>query len=476
MHRKKPVNEKAILQQGVTHLLLKLSCPAMAGMMIFSMFSLVDTFFVARLGPDCLAALTMVIPVQVLITSMASATGVGIISLVGRTLGSNESVYADNAAWHGLILAVIYGGIFPLLGFNYMDDLLLLFGCNTKIMILSKGYMQILLLGCIFTFIPIILCSAIQGEGNTTIPVLISIIGIAFNVILDPIFIFGMGPVKAMGLEGAALAGVLAQLLCTILAAGTVIYRKEFLSWSFSSFKPSFKVLVDIYRVALPSLIMELTGVFIMGYINRILAGFSFTAVAALGVFLRIRSMMYMPVFGLIQGTMPITAFAYGAGKYDRVKETIIKASTVAFVFMLAAWYIMQIHPLWLIKYFSTDPALTVLGINSMRLATIFIPLIGPVLILNTVLQAVDRGFTAMLLFLCRQLGFFLPLLIFLPNYLGLNGVWLAFSLSELLAAFLAFFILVRFWRTLSKKKNSPFRTAFGWQYFFKRIVAWLRC
>ncbi len=447
----------------------------MAGMMIFSMFSLVDTLFVARLGSDCLAALTMVIPVQVLIASMASATGVGITSLVGRTLGSNESAYADNAAWHGLILGIIYGCVFPLLGFHYMDELLIFFGCSTKILILSKGYMQILLSGCIFTFVPIILCSAIQGEGNTLLPVLISIIGIAFNVILDPIFIFGLGPIKAMGLEGAALAGVLAQVLCTILAGGIVICRKQFLSWSLYHFKPSCKVLIDIHRVALPSLIMELTGVFIMGYINRILAGFSFTAVAALGVFLRIRSMMYMPVFGLIQGTMPIAAFAYGAGKFDRVKETIIKASTLAFAFMLAAWYIMQIHPLCIIKYFSTDPALTVLGVNCMRLATVFIPLIGPVLILNTVLQAVDRGFTAMLLSLCRQLGFFLPLLIFLPDHLGLNGVWLAFSLSELLAAMLALLIFVRLWRTLPKKKNSPFFTAFGWQYVFKRIGAWLR-
>lgn len=465
-----------MLTQGVGYLLLRLSLPAMAGMILFSMFSLVDSWFVARLGPDNLAALTLVIPVQVLITSMASATGVGITSLIGRALGSGQRAYADNTAWHGLGLSLIYGVVLLLLGSAYMDELLLFFGCSTEILLLSKGYMQILLVGCIFTFIPIILCSVIQGEGNTLMPVLISLVGITLNVVLDPIFIFGLGPVKAMDLNGAACAGVLAQILATVLAGVLVIKKKRFLSWSKVNFAPSVKVLADIYRVGFPTLIMELAGVLVMGYMNRILAGFSFTAVAALGIFLRIRSTMYMPVFGLVQATMPIAAFAFGAGNLERVKETVIKASVTAFCFMVGAWYIMQFHPLGIIQCFSDDPALTVLGVNCMRLAALCVPLIGPVLILNTVLQAVGRGFTAMFLSLCRQLIFFLPLLIILPGELGLNGVWLAFSLSELLAAILALVIFVRLWQQLqSKQGRSPFFIQLGWRYFFWRIYTWLK-
>ncbi|KUG04273.1 multi antimicrobial extrusion protein (na(+)/drug antiporter) [hydrocarbon metagenome] len=453
----------------------RLSLPAMAGMILFSMFSLVDTWFVARLGPDSLAALTMVIPVQVLISSMASATGVGITSLIGRTLGSGEKAYGDNTAWHGLILSIIYSLVFLMLGLAYIDELLMFFGCSSKILLLSKAYMQILLIGCVFTFVPIILCSVMQGEGNTLLPVLISLVGIIFNVALDPIFIFGLGPIKAMGLEGAAYAGVLAQMLATVLAGVLVVKKKRFLTWSTVNFSPSLKVLVDIYRVGFPTLVMEVAGVMVMGYMNRILAGFSFTAVAALGVFLRIRSMLYMPVFGLVQGTMPIAAFAFGAGNLDRVKETIIKAGATSFVLMIAAWYVMQFHPLILITHFSQDPALTVLGINCIRLATIFIPLIGPVIILNTVLQAVNRGFTAMFLSLSRQLVFFFPLLVLLPKHLGLNGVWLAFSLSEFLAAVLALLIFIRLWRTLQIKKDSPFFLDFGWQYAMKRVYTWLK-
>jgi putative MATE family efflux protein len=444
-------------------------------MLLFSLFNLIDTFFIARLGSESLAALTMVIPVQVLISSMASATGVGITSLIGRSLGSQDIGYADNAAWHGVILSIFYSIVLPLIGFHCIEELLLLFGCSNNILALSKEYMEIILAGSIFTFVPIILCSAIQGEGNTLLPVLVSIVGIILNVILDPILIFGAGPIKGMGLAGAALAGVLAQVLCTILAVTAVVYKKAFLSWSPANFKPSLQVLADIHRVALPSLVMELTAVFVTGYINKTLASFSFTAVAAFGVFMRVRAMLYMPVFGLTQGTMPIASFAYGAKKYDRVKETIIKASLISFVYMVIAWYVMQFHPLWIIKYFSQDPTLTSLGINCMHLASLFVPLIGPVIILSTILQAIGKGFTAMFLSLCRQFGFFLPLLMVLPDFLGLNGVWLAFSLTELLVSWLALFFFLRLWKQLQIKKNPAFFLAFGWDYVFRRIYSWLR-
>lgn len=446
----------------------------MAGMFIMSVFGLVDTFFVARLGSDALAALTLVIPVQVLITSMASATGVGITSLIGRTLGKGDRAYADNAAWHGVILAIFYGIIFIWLGMKYMDEILLLFGCETHIFVLSKGYMRIILGGCFFTFVPIILTSVIQGEGDTFFPVMIAMVSVALNVLLDPVFIFGMGPIAGMGLNGAAAAGVIAQGVSSLLAVSLVVKRKRILSWSIRNFHPSIRVFMDIYRVGVPSLVMELTGVLIMGYLNRILAGYSYTAVAALGIFLRIRSMMYMPVFGLIQGTMPIAAFAFGAGNFNRVKEILVKASAASFAFMALAWFIMQVHPLWIIQYFSREPALTLLGVNCMRTAALFVPLIGPVLILSTILQAAGKGVEAMVLSLCRQIGFFLPLLIILPHYYSLNGVWMAFAASEFLAACLALLFLVRLWREL-QRPGVPFFLLFGWRYALRRFLVWLK-
>lgn len=448
----------------------------MMGMMIYSIFSLCDTFFVARLGAPALAALSFCIPVQVLLVSIGSATGVGLTSLIARTLGSGERARADNAAWHGVLISFVYGGLFLAFGFRFMDDLLLLFGCTPETFALARGYLQIILAGCVFAFVPVTLGNIVQGEGNTTIPVLVSLAAIVLNVLFDPFFIFGLGPVKAMGLNGAALASVLAQVLSSILLVVIVMRRRAYLSWSWEHFNPSISVVAGIYKVGLPTMVMEIAGVLVMIYINRILAGYSYTAVAALGIFLRIRSLVFMPVLGLLQGTMPIASFAYGARQYDRVKEVLIKASATATLIMAGGWIIMQCYPLWIMNFFSSDPGLTYVGVTCLRLATIFLPLIGPVLILSTVLQALGKGMTAMWLSLARQLGFFLPLLFFLPPLLQLNGVWLTFSIAELLSALLGCVFLIYLWRQLQTPKNrQPVIMMFNRGYFFKRLLAWMR-
>ena len=469
------IKENEMLNNSVGFLIVKLSFPVMAGMIVYSLFSLVDTFYVARLGSKALAAITISMPIQILITSVAAATGVGLTSFIARSLGQGEVNMADNTAWHGVIAGLIYGVLFFFVGMSYIDDLLIFFSCPPEIFLLSKSYLQIILIACVFTFIPILLGSIIQGEGNTFLPVFAALLAIIFNVVLDPVFIFGLGFVKGMGLDGAAVASVLAQILSTFLIIGIVCKRQAFLSWSWRNFKPSLKVIIEIYKVGLPTMIMEITGVVIMLYINRVLADHSYASIAALGIFLRVRSLAYMPVYGISQGAMPIAAFAYGAGNLDRVKETIIKASILSLFFMGGAWLIMQYYPLWIIDFFSDDPSLTLLASRCMRLATICMPLMGPLLILYTVFQALGKGATAMCLSLLRQLGFFLPLLLILPAYFSINGVWLAFSISELMSAAVAILFLIRLWRELQTGKKLALLMLFKTRYMSRRLLAWLR-
>lgn len=464
-----------MLDRSVGVLLIKLSFPAMAGMVLYSILNLTDIFFIARLGPVALAAMTISIPIQVFITSIASATGVGLTSLIARTLGRNDIKNADNIAWHGLFISIIYGLIFIIIGMNYLDNLLLFFGCTPETFALSKGYLNIIMLGCVFTFVPVMLGQIIQGEGNTILPILVALIGITLNVIFDPLFIFGIGSINGRGLNGAAMASVLAQIISSLLVVIIVIKRRAFLTWSIANFKPSIRILYGIYKVGFPAMVMEITGTFIMAFLNRVLGGYSYTAVAALGIFLRIRSLIYMPVYGLTQGTMPIAAFAFGAGNVDRVKETIIKASMFSLLFMGISWFAVQYYPLSIMNFFSSDPALTVMGVNCLRLATIFVPLMGPIFILYTVFQALGKGTTAMCLSLLRQLGFFLPLIIILPIYLNLNGVWLAFSLSELLSAVLATVFFIKLWRELQVKNKLPVIMLLNKGYAIKRFLAWLK-
>lgn len=464
-----------MVNQSVGSLLIRLSFPATAGMMLYSLFSLIDTFFVARLGSLSLAALTLMIPVQILLISVSSATGVGLTSLIGRTLGSGNVRVADNVAWHGVIISIIYGAIFMVLGMRYIDALLILFGCTPETFALSKEYLKIILWGSFFTFLPMTLGNIVQGEGNTFLPMIVSLTGIILNVLLDPVFIFGWGPIPALALNGAAIATVLSQMLITVLIVAVVARKSSLLTWSWNHFRPSWRVISDIYRVGFPTMVMEITSVAIMAVLNRILTGYSSTAVAALGIFLRVRSLAYMPVYGLAQGTMPITAFAFGAGLADRVKETMIKASTLGFFFMGIAWLIMQYYPVWVVELFSYDPALTLVGVTCMRIATMFLPLMGPLVILYTVLQSVGKGFSAMWLSLARQVVLFLPLLLILPRYYSLNGVWLAFAISELCAAGLALLFFIHLWSTLQRRNKVAVFMLLRHGYFFDRFKSWLR-
>jgi putative MATE family efflux protein len=464
-----------MLQDSVARLLFRLSVPVTAGMLLYSLFSLIDTFFVAKLGPLSFAALTLVIPLQILLISVSSATGVGLTSLIGRTLGCGNVKLADNVAWHGIMISLIYGVLAMAVGLHYIDSLLIAFGCTPETFALSREYLQIVLWGSMFTFLPMTLGNIIQGEGNTFIPMVISLLGISLNVVFDPIFIFGWAGIPPLGLNGAAVATVLSQVIITAAIIIMVRRRQNLLTWSWAHFHPSLRVIIEIYRVGFPTMVMEVVSVVILAIINRTLAGYSYTAVAALGIFMRIRSLAFMPVHGLAQGTMPIASFAYGARLFDRVKETIIKSSTLAFVFLGTGWLIMQYQPAWVMQFFSQDPMLTVVGITCMQMATLFLPLMGPLVILYTILQAVGKGFTAMWLSLTRQVVFFLPLLLILPRYYSLNGVWLAFSFSEMLTATLALVFLIRLWRDLQERNKLAIVMLLRRGYLLQRLKAWLK-
>ncbi|MDI9466575.1 MAG: MATE family efflux transporter [Bacillota bacterium] len=350
-----------------------------------------------------------------------------------------------------------------------------MFGSTPETFALSREYMQIILWGSLFTFLPMTLGNIIQGEGNTFIPMVISLLGISLNVVFDPIFIFGWAGMPALGLNGAAVATVLSQMVTTVVIIALAKRKISKLTWSRANFRPSLRVVSEIYRVGFPAMIMELVSVMNLTIINRTLTGYSYTAVAALGIFMRIRSLAHMPVHGLAQGTMPIAAFAYGARQYDRVKETIIKSAILAFFFMGTAWAILQYKTVWVMQFFSQDPMLTVVGVTCMQMATLFLPFVGPLVILYTVLQAVGKGFTAMWLSMTRQVVFFLPLLLFLPHYYSLNGVWLAFSLSEMLTTLVALVFLISLWRELQVRNKFTVVMLFRVGYLLERLRAWLR-
>lgn len=461
--------------QRVGPLLFKLSFPAMVGMVLYAMFSLVDTYFIARLGSQALAALTLSVPLQVLISSLASASATGLTSLLSRTLGAGDSRTGDNIAWHGLIIAVVYGVCFTLVGIYFLDPLLLLFGCTADTFSLCREYLQVVLAGSVLTFLLIILENIMQGEGDTLMPMLVGLGGIILNVFFDPLFIFGLGPVPGMGMRGAAWATVLSELLSLLLIYLVITRRRLLLAWRWKNFRPSLKVIKGVYAVGLPMLMAELGWVLTMTIQNRLVAGYGYAAVAAVGIFLRVRSFCLTPVFGLAQAALPVAAFAHGAGSAERIKETLVKSGVLGMFLLLAAVIFMQCHPEWIIGLFSRDAALNELGAGGLRLATLCFPLLSLIFMVSTVLQALGKGVKAMMMSMLRQLVLFLPLLLMLPRVWGLNGVWLSFSISEFMGGGLALAFAIDLWRELPGRRKTARIMLLRPGYWLRRTLAWIK-
>lgn len=452
--------------ERVGRLIIKLSFPAMAGMIIYSLLALVDTYFIASLGARPMAAVTLCIPMQILLISIASATGTGINSLVARTLGGHRLSTANNAAWHGMIISIVYALLFSFLGLKNLEYLLIIFGADQDTLVLGKQYMSIILLGTPFLFFPYVAANIIQGEGNTFLPMVSFLMGMICNVILDPILIWGWGPLQGWGLQGAAWATIISQAISSIFFIIILKRKSSVVNWSIKDFRPGIRMLSGIYKVGFPALIMEVSSVLIMMIINNKLAGYSYTAVAALGIFVRVRALLCLPVNSLAQGCMPIAGFAYGAGNLDRVKETIVKGIVMAIGFLFLSWYLMQFWATSIMQLFSDDPSLIIMGVSCLSLATIFLPFMGPVTVSSAILQATGKGMSAMWLSLLRQFGIFLPAIILLPYYYEINGVWLAFSINELLSAFVTLSFLIPFWRSL----RNPIQGSSSWLKKLLRI------
>lgn len=433
-------------------LLWVLSLPAMIGMTVQALYNVVDTFWVGKLGPEAIAALSICFPIQMLMIAVATGTGIGLTSIISRRLGEKLENEAINAAEHGIMLVLVYGVIVTVLGFFYAGPLLKVFGATPELFVGSKDYISIILLGSTLLFFAILSGSIIQAEGNAGTPMKSMLSGAITNIILDPFFIFGIGPFPEMGIQGAAIATLIGQLASCYINFRYIFRRQGQLILSLRNFKLSLYILGEIYKVGLPSMVMQLVNSLIMVVLNRILGSYSYLAISALGVFFRVQSLIFMPVIGLSNGLTPIVGFAYGARRLDRMKEAIKKASLVSFIIMSIGFLAFQLIPGQLVGAFNNDQQLVEMGIECMRNISLLLPFVGPSIIMISVFQAAGKGFTAMWLSLLRQIVFLLPAIFILAKFLDLRGVWLAFPLSDFLAISITALILIKYLNELEKK------------------------
>ena len=427
-------------------LLASMAWPAILSMTINALYNVVDSIFVARYSADAMTAISLVNPVQMLLISVGIGSAVGVNSLIARRLGARRQEEADKAASTSIRIGIFNYLLFALIGIFLTKPFMHLYTDNPVVYDGGVAYMQIITIGSFFCLIQFQLEKVLQSTGNMVAPMIISLVGAITNIILDPILIFGLCGAPEMGIAGAAIATVIGQSLSFATAVYIVHTKEHVVHIRLRGFKTDWNVVKDIYAVGLPAIFMQSIGsIMLFGY-NAILAA-SKTAVAVLGIYFRLQSFIFMPVFGLNQGAMPIMGYNYGARNRSRLMKTYKLSLLVAVIIMTAGFVLFQLCPEMLLNLFGANQEMLDMGVPALRLISIcFIPASFGI-ITGTLFQATGHGVYSLLVSMIRQLVGILPLAYFLYHTFGVAVSWASFPLAEILGLSICLVLLTRLYK-----------------------------
>lgn len=422
-------------EMPIGKLIINMSWPAILSMLIQAFYNVVDSFFVSQIGEEALAAVTYIFPVQMLMISVAVGTGVGINSLISRRLGAQRFEEADMAASHGYRLSFFNWLLFLLVGIFLSRPIMEVMSDTPYIVDNGTTYMQIICICSLFIMVQISAEKILQATGNMMLPMICSLVGAITNIILDPLLIFGIGPFPEMGVTGAAVATVIGQLFSMILGQILLFKGKHSVKVRLWGWKFDKNIVKDIYAVGAPAILMQSIGSVMQFGMNYILGSINETAVAVLGVYGRLQSFIFMPVFGINQGVLPIMGYNYGAKNRKRLMETFRKGFLIAFVIMSIGLVIFQLFPGQLLSIFNSQNSQSMydIGIPALRAISIcFLPASFGIMA-SSIFQAIGHGFMSLWGSLLRQLVGVLPLAWILATISGLELVWYSFPLAEII-------------------------------------------
>jgi len=422
-------------------LLLRLSLPSIISMVTISLYNLVDTFWVAKLGYHAIAALTTILPVWIICVAVGAGTGVGVNALASRRFGERNIEAANQVAGQAPFLSLGMGMIFVLAMNLFPYQICRLAGAPPDVIDLAVEYLVILSWAIPFFFLGHIGRNIFGAAGDAVRPMIVTILGQVCNVILDPFFIFGWGFFPEMGIGGAALATVIANVLSVSIGVYFIIAHHTPYRLKLHHFIPNWRVIYEIFKVGLPSMVMEATESVIFALFNHLVAGFGSIALAAVGIAGRLSDFIFMPVVGTAQGLLPIIGYSLGAKLWKRLWGAVRLASVWTAIVMVMVTILIEIFAPQLVMIFSKDPELINIAVPGMRIFLSSLVVIGPTIMFITTFQGLSKGRDAMVLSLARQFIFFVPGLYLLSYLMGLNGVWLSMPVSDV-----AGFVVSGFW------------------------------
>ena len=443
----------------VKALIISMSLPMMISMLVQALYNVVDSIFVARLSEQALTAVTMAFPMQNLMIAVGSGTGVGINALLSRSLGEKQYQRSDAAANTGLLLTVFNFVLFLFIGIFAAKPFISTQTNNEEVLRYGVTYLRIVNCCSIGLFFQMTFERLLQSTGRTLYSMICQMTGAVINIIFDPIMIFGLFGFPRLGVAGAAYATVLGQLCASFIGLGLNLRKNPDISFSLKAIlSPKASIVKEIYFVGIPSIAMMSIGSLMTYLMDMILKTFSETAIAVFGVYFKLQSFFFMPVFGLNNGLIPVLAYNYGARRRDRIDEALKFSFTLAIGIMLIGTLIMHLFPAQLLGLFNADAEMLKIGVPAQRIISLCFPLAAMGIISGSIFQAFSQSIYSLIISLGRQLVVLLPAAWLLSRTGNVTNVWWAFPIAEGASVVLSFIFFKMIYGKIVKPLEQPAR------------------
>ena len=422
----------------ISPLLVKLSVPMMISMLVQALYNVVDSVFVSWVSEEALTAVSLAFSLQNMMIAVGVGTGVGVNAMLSKSLGEKNQKRANATAENGIFLSACSFLVFLVIGITCIKPYFYAQTSDDAIALQGIRYLSVCCIFSLGLFTQTMGEKLLAATGRTQLSMISQLVGAVVNIILDPIFIFGYCGEALSGTTGAAVATVIGQFC----GAGMTLYfntrKNPDIQLDFKGFRPSAKAIGRIYTVGLPSIAMQCVGSLMTFGMNLILMAFSSTAVAVFGVYFKLQSFVFMPIFGLNNGMVPIISYNYGARRPERVKKTIRLAVCYAEGIMVLGFCIFEFFPGQVLGLFSASQAMLTIGIPAMRIICLHFLLAGTSIVLSSVFQALGNGLFSLIVSVCRQLFVLLPAAWLLAQTGSVNNVWWAFLIAEIVSVLMS--------------------------------------
>ena len=435
--------------QPINRLLPSMAFPIMLSMLVQALYNVVDSVFVSMVSENALTSVSLAFPVQNLMIAVSVGTAVGINALLSRRLGEKNFEAANKVAENGIFVTMLSWAVFAVFGAACSGLFMGAFTQNAEILAGGTDYMWIVTVFSLGLFMSVTMERVLQVTGKTVYQMISQMTGAVVNIILDPVFIFGWLGLPAMGVAGAAWATVIGQFCGMAVGIGINLVKNHEVRLNFRRFRPDWHSIKGIYQVGLPSIIMQSIGSVMTFGMNKILIAFTETAVSVFGVYFKLQSFVFMPVFGVTNALVPIVGYNYGARSSQRIQQATRLSLLMTTAIMALGTVIFQVAPGPLLSLFSASDTMLSIGIPALRIISVSFCFAGVAIVFSSVFQALGDGMLSLVMSAVRQLLLLLPCAFVLAKLGGLDAVWFSFLIAEVASVTLA----VVFYRSLYNKK-----------------------